>query len=297
MTTYCTQVLHLSEHAAYGRIEAARAARRFPLILELLLTGALTLTAVGLLARHLTLENHVSVLQEARHKSKREVEHIVARLQPQADAPAIVRKLPTRPAALTEASLTSCVAALRESPEAESLQQPTRAIATAPRPSVIRPLAPERFKVQLTVSRDTHDKLRRAQDLLRHSIPNGDPAAVFDRALTVLLRDLERAKLAAADRPRDDSADARTRSRRIPAGIRRAVWKRDAGRCAFVGTAGRCRETGLLEFHHVVPFAAGGGTTAANLELRCRAHNQYEAELFFGHREPPPMVREARGVW
>jgi len=31
--TYCTQVLHLSEHAAYGRIEAARAARRFPIIL------------------------------------------------------------------------------------------------------------------------------------------------------------------------------------------------------------------------------------------------------------------------
>ena len=28
--TYCTQVLHLSEHAAYGRIEAARVARRFP---------------------------------------------------------------------------------------------------------------------------------------------------------------------------------------------------------------------------------------------------------------------------
>ena len=30
MFTYCTQVLHLAEHAAYNRIEAARAARRFP---------------------------------------------------------------------------------------------------------------------------------------------------------------------------------------------------------------------------------------------------------------------------
>lgn len=48
--TYCTQVLHLSEHAAYGRIEAARAARRFPLILALLARGDITLTAVGLLA-------------------------------------------------------------------------------------------------------------------------------------------------------------------------------------------------------------------------------------------------------
>jgi hypothetical protein len=32
--TYCTQVLHLSEHAAYGRIEAARTARRFPVLLQ-----------------------------------------------------------------------------------------------------------------------------------------------------------------------------------------------------------------------------------------------------------------------
>ena len=32
--TYCTQVLHLSEHAAYHRIEAARAARQYPVILD-----------------------------------------------------------------------------------------------------------------------------------------------------------------------------------------------------------------------------------------------------------------------
>jgi hypothetical protein len=40
--TYCTGALHLSEHAAYGRIEAARAARRFPIVLELLQRGELT---------------------------------------------------------------------------------------------------------------------------------------------------------------------------------------------------------------------------------------------------------------
>lgn len=69
--TYCTQVLHLSEHAAYGRIEAARAARRFPLILDRLQDGSLTLTAVGLLRPHLTVDNHVRVLDRARSRSKR----------------------------------------------------------------------------------------------------------------------------------------------------------------------------------------------------------------------------------
>jgi hypothetical protein len=71
--TYCTQVLHFSEHAAYGRIEAARAARRFPLILDRLVGGEITLTAIGLLARHLTSENHRELLDSARYRSKREV--------------------------------------------------------------------------------------------------------------------------------------------------------------------------------------------------------------------------------
>ena len=85
--TYCTQILHLSEHAAYGRIEAARAARRFPIVLDLLTDGSVTLTAVTLLAPQLTVANHRDVLSEARHKSKREVEHLVARLRPQPAVP------------------------------------------------------------------------------------------------------------------------------------------------------------------------------------------------------------------
>jgi hypothetical protein len=52
------------------------------------------------------------------------------------------------------------------------------------------------------MSRASHDTLRRAQDLLRQVIPNGDPAAIFDRALTLLVADLERARLAATERPR-----------------------------------------------------------------------------------------------
>src|SRR5215203_4427664 len=76
--TYCTQCLHLSEHAAYGRIEAARAARSWPVILELLSDGSITLTTVCLLASHLTSDNHRQILETAKHKSKREVQLLVA---------------------------------------------------------------------------------------------------------------------------------------------------------------------------------------------------------------------------
>lgn len=64
--------------------------------------------------------------------------------------------------------------------------------------------------------------------------------------------------------------------------MKRVVWQRDEGRCAYEGTRGRCTETGFLEYHHVVPFARGGAATAGNIQLRCRAHNQYEAREAFG---------------
>ena len=66
---YCVHVLHFSEHAAYLRIEAARAARRFPVILDRLADGSLHLTAISLVAPHLTDRNHLEVLDAAKHKS------------------------------------------------------------------------------------------------------------------------------------------------------------------------------------------------------------------------------------
>src|SRR5262245_60347139 len=48
--TYCIQVLHLSEPAAYSRITAARAARRFPMLLTQIADGDISLTTVSLLA-------------------------------------------------------------------------------------------------------------------------------------------------------------------------------------------------------------------------------------------------------
>ena len=294
MFAYCTQVLHLAEGAAYNRIEAARAAREYPVILELFERSAITPTAVRLLAPHLTAGNHATVLASARRKSKREIEALVAALRPKPDAPVVVRKLP--PARYTTAALTLTgssspapspgpVAAAAASATETSLQPRVEAARVAP-------LGPERYRIQLTVSRETHDKFRRAQALLRHAVPSGDAAEIFDRAITLLIESLERGRFAETSRPRASSAPA-DRSRHIPAAVRRSVWRRDGGRCAFVGASGRCREAAFLEFHHVEPYAAGGSATVDNIELRCRAHNAYEARLFFGDG----VVRERRPHW
>jgi 5-methylcytosine-specific restriction endonuclease McrA len=154
--------------------------------------------------------------------------------------------------------------------------------AAAPR-AVLAPVASDRYLLRITLSAETRARIDRARDLLRHVVPSGDPALIVDRALTVLVEQLERSRYAAARRPRAPRCVTTTK-RHVPASVRRAVWARDAGRCAFIGADGRCRETGRLELHHVVPFSRGGPTSAGNLQLRCRAHNAYEAEQAFGAR-------------
>lgn len=303
--------------------------------------SAVTLTAVGLLAPHLTPKNHIDLLSKARHRSKREVEQLVAAVRPLPAVPSSVRKLPagclagvasgdaadvTRPIGeagdVARSSAEAGAGAGASSgagaggragahemvagPSVSKAMTSAGGVAAMPpvasnptcrrtplsRPTVVLPLAPERYKVQITISREAHDTLRRAQDLLRHVVPDGDPAAIFERALALLVEELERKKLAAAKRPRPAGRTA-AGARRVPAAVKRAVWERDGGRCAFVGTAGRCTERGFLELHHVVPFADGGATDTANLQLRCRAHNAYEAEAWFG----PLVVREVTAAY
>lgn len=295
--TYCTQVLHLSEHAAYGRIEAARAARRFPVIRDELASGTLTLTAICLLGPHLTDENHAGLLTTARHRSKRDLERLVAAIRPKPDVPSAVRKVPQPVAAVAAVLTTAACEDAAASPVRMPAEQARGSVSgnaqrePQARRAIVAPLAPERYKVQFTIDRETHDKLRCAQDLLRHAVPNGDVSEVFDRALTLLIEHLQKTRCASAKRSRA-SRPAAEGSRRIPANVRRAVWKRDAGQCAFRGAEGRCGERGFLEFHHVVPYARGGAAMADNIELRCRAHNQYEAEMAFGRQRF--LIREHR---
>ncbi len=281
---YCRDVLALSEQEAYNRIAVARAARRFPVVLEMLEGGALNLTTVKLLAPYLTPDNHREVLESARGKSKLQVEEIAARLWPRPDVPSAIRKLPApRPVARLPAAPPPSLppTAIDARPGAASA---LRVLPSPPaRPSgEVTPLSPDRYRVQVTIGGDTLEKLRLAKDLLRHAVPSGDEAAILDRALTALLADLAQQKFAAAERPRP-SDGTRPGSRHLPAEVKRAVWLRDLGRCAFVGTNGRrCTERGFLEFHHLHPYALGGEATVGNIQLRCRAHNDYESRVCFG---------------
>src|SRR5881409_97749 len=97
MFLYCVYELHLSEDAAYKRIQAARAARQFSAIFEAVAEGRLHLTAVNLLAPHLTPENAGALLDAAAHGTKSEVEQLLAESFPRSETLALVQALPSSP--------------------------------------------------------------------------------------------------------------------------------------------------------------------------------------------------------
>jgi hypothetical protein len=317
---YCRRELRLSEQAAYHRIVAARAVRRFPQIAGMLTDGTLSLSTLRLLAAHLTGENCGDLLRLTAGKGKRDVEELLAVRFPQASRPALVRKLPATAAASTGivGVALSGIGTIGIVPPGTSAVGPMPSTgaeqgATArppspgsadmmgsPSPAASRPLAPPlptgpapvtaraegRFEFRFTGNTETRDDLRRAQDMLRHAIPDGNVDAIMARALKALVAELARKTHAATDAPRPSRGIA-PRSRTIPASIERQVWARDQGRCAYVGVTGRrCEATAFLQYHHVNPHGVGGPPTYDNISLRCRAHNLFESDLFYGGNSP-----------
>jgi hypothetical protein len=321
MFAYCTEILHLSEAEAYLRIAAARASREHPLLLSMLADGRRHLTAIAKLTPHLSLENREALLSRAAHRSKREIEELVAELSPRPDAPGLMRKLPDR-----RAGTTSPVSRLGPDGEAPSQElrpervalgdrqlrpdgvaardpelRPDRVAAAGverlppgaavgpasprARPAVVEPLAPARYKVQFTASAELHDKLERLRALMRSSVPDGDLAAIVEQAVTEKLQRLESRRFARTQAPRKTLSQSETSPtmRQIPAAVKRAVYERDGGRCRYADERGRrCTARRGLEFHHRRPFGLGGDHSVDNVSLVCQSHNGYLAEVDYG---------------
>jgi hypothetical protein len=295
MFVYCTDVLHLSEHEAYLRITAGRAAREHPVLLEMLADGRLHLSGIAKLAPQLTRENRERLLSRAVHKTKRQIEELLAEAAPLPDVPAVIRKLPERSSAAPGPRQAGELGLDRVDAGELGLDRAPAPAASPASPALVQPLAPGRYKVQFTAGVELRDKLERLRALLRHEVPDGDLAAIIDKAVTEKLERLEARRFARVQSPR--SAPARKEpapsSRYLPAAVRRAVYRRDGGQCLFVDARGRrCPERHRLEYHHRRPFALGGGPDAGNIGLMCKAHNLLMAEVDYG-RKAMSRCREA----
>jgi hypothetical protein len=281
MFAYCVGELRFSEDVAAKRIQAARLARRFPAILPALAEGRLHLAGVCLLAPHLTTDNAAELIAAAMDQTKAGIELMLAERFPQPDLATLIAPItPECPEHVCETSEQHAPGHVGAPLGVEPAGAPTPA--EPPRPK-ITPLAPQRFGMQVTIDAETEALLRDVQALLGHAIPSGDLAAVLRESLKLAKQALEKRHYAQVSEPRPGR---RTKSaRHIPAHVRREVWKRDQGRCTFVGESGhRCESRTRLEFDHEMPVARGGEATISNLRLRCRPHNQFEAERTYGER-------------
>jgi hypothetical protein len=279
MFKYATDVLHLSEAEAYFRIEAARASRKHPMLLDMLKDGRLHLSGISVLASVLTEANRDEVLARAAHKTKEIIKELVAELAPKPDVPDRMRKLPER----REKKKTAKVDELRL--DGVARENATPPASEPPKPAEVEPISAARYKVAFTASSELHDKIKRLQAFMRSSGNDNDLASVIEAAVTEKLDKLEAKRYGTTKSPRKglEETDTSAPSRYIPAAVKRAVYSRDQGRCRYQDETGRrCTETDRLEFHHVQPYGRGSDHNPANIELRCRAHNLYEAELDYG---------------
>ena len=170
MFRFCMDVLHLSEAEAYRRINAARLSRRFPVLLTMLEDGRIHLCGVAVISKHLTEANYEEVLEKATHKSKRQLEELVAELAPKPDVAPTIRKRP-QPQVPSESDESREEPRKNESPA-------VRPAAPEKRPTV-SPLSPARYQVNFTASAQLRDKLERLEAL----IPGSDLASVIDAAV------------------------------------------------------------------------------------------------------------------
>lgn len=226
-------------------------------------TGAIHLTGLALLCPRVAEGNARERLTEARGKTRREIEALLARHFPRADV------LP---------SITPIEPTLLEPGDSDPRTLLEQGEASRQR---IEPLSASSFRVEFTAGPELREKLELARNLLSHAVPNGNLASIFGRALDELLAAELKRRMGAGE-PRK-TRPIKAGSRHVPLEVVRAVWERDGFQCTFVDEHGhRCAEKRFITIEHRDPFERGGGPTVENLCLLCKAHNAHRAREVFG---------------
>ncbi len=296
--TYCLEALHLREGSAGRRIGAMKVLRRFPGLAEPLRDGRLCLSTLALLGQVLTEENAGELVARAAYRTTAEVDHLVASLRPRPAPREGIRRLPEPGETTRETQLDSSPSPLpAEASEAGERagvrgQEPWPvepapfALMDAPRPRTAEMRAASEGQWSLRVSIDgaCKDDLETLSMLLSHKVPRGDLAAVLHEAIRCGIE--KHGKRKGAVKPSRKVAPKATPPKdpaSIPAEVRRQVWERDGGRCAWTGPDGRrCNSRWQLEVDHLDPAGRGGKATVDRCRLLCRMHNILYAEQVYG---------------
>ena len=303
MFDYCTSGLGYSEPAAVRRIRTARCVARFPDVFKLLESNKVSLGTVARISRVLTEENKDSLLARVCRCSLREVDAILAELEPTTKLRDIIRavvvEMPAPPAllALTTGSDHEPIKSVTAPPPEEAHDAQSACESSAYRRSEgdFHPTRPveRRVRFHFSTSESFQQKLDKVKSLAWHRLPaNPSLESVFELVMDAFIKThdpvarherREKRGKREAEATTPANASEKAPERFIPAAIRDEVFARDGSRCAFVAHDGRrCQSTLGLQVDHIVPVAHGGTSTPDNLRLLCAHHNRFEAEQVMG---------------
>lgn len=218
---YCVYSLHWSESAAFRRIRAARAVRRFPIILEMLRDGRLHLEGIVILHAFIDDADFAALLLRAVGMTTKGIERLVAdrrREPPVRDsirfvgvAPTPVKAveppmelgfIPTRPLDVPspEADRRARQPAAVPAPPPPVEKAEPSAVAAAPPPPLENAMPPapaappppatmppKLVRIGFTADEGLHRLVLHAQQLMRHKYPDGSLEGIFRDALRLLI--------------------------------------------------------------------------------------------------------------
>ena len=142
------------------------------------------------------------------------------------------------------------------------------------KPEVQRAASGEQTRLEFTISNACLEKLNRLRERAAHENFSGRLDVLFESLIDLALKKY------------DPHTDARvlsarkvngTRSRYIPAGVRREVWRRADGQCQYQNQEHRCSSRYGLQIDHIGEYCNGGSNELKNLQLLCGAHNRWRS--------------------
>jgi len=281
--------LGLSKGSAHYRKTAAELVQRFPEVIEPLRDGRLCITSIVHLAKVLTAENRRAMLPRFFHCSKKEAMEVAAAVQPTTAVPhrdVVTMVPPVAPGRIAPVDTTSGSSAMLHlvqpvepnlAPAPEGGPPPSR---TPPRRDSAEALAEDLSRLHITVSRRFLAKMEAARVALSHARPGASAEQILEAGLDLVL-DRDRKRKGLVEKPRSTERAAKPET--LTAAVKREVWKRDRGCCQWpLESGGICGSNLRVEFDHRIPRADSGPSTAENLWLLCRFHNDLAARRRFG---------------
>jgi hypothetical protein len=260
MFDFCQNHLLMSEGTSFRHIAAARIARNFPQIIALIASGEIHLSALALIRNLLTPDSFDTIISAVKRKTKREVQDFIAQVAPKENVPTTI----------------------------------TEGLNGGEQRSKLEPWNETYDLLRVMIPRSARAMFDLALNRSRRQNPSGDIGTLFLIMLEQYVKYTDKQQFKKTDRPQKNPRPKKPGTGPTDAS-RREAYEHGGEQCTYVSPDGRrCQARAFLSLHHVDARGKGGSDEAANLAVRCDAHNWLHAEQDYGEDYIQKRIEERR---